>query len=211
MDLTNIVQNYKDNIIEIAKQIGSAKGNLKRKEYAALIDSSGLSKDQVSLSLKRFSLLQDQFDADLLTDYSDRMIKKITAKSVTVNAELMKARRKLLSLKRFSLLQDQFDADLLTDYSDRMIKKITAKSVTVNAELMKARRKLGRGEVSYEEFCILADTFKVIKTDDEKGISKAEALVKFVDKSNIGAEAMIRISEIVQPLANYTKEKEADA
>lgn len=164
MDLTNIVQNYKDNIIEIAKQIGSAKGNLKRKEYAALIDSSGLSKDQVSLSLKRFSLLQDQFDADLLTDYSDRMIKKITAKSVTVNAELMKA-----------------------------------------------RRKLGRGEISYEEFCILADTFKVIKTDDEKGISKAEALVKFVDKSNIGAEAMIRISEIVQPLANYTKEEEADA
>lgn len=164
MDLTNIVQNYKDNIIEIAKQIGSAKGNLKRKEYAALIDSSGLSKDQVSLSLKRFSLLQDQFDADLLTDYSDRMIKKITAKSVTVNAELMKA-----------------------------------------------RRKLGRGEISYEEFCILVDTFKVVKTDDEKGISKAEALVKFVDKSNIGAEAMIKISEIVRPLADYTREEEADA
>ena len=164
MDLTNIVQNYKENIIEIAKQIGNAKGNLKRKEYSTLIDVSGLSKDQVSLSLKRFSLLQDQFDTDLLTDYSDRMIKKITAKIVTVNVELMKA-----------------------------------------------RRKLGKGEISYEEFCMLADTFKVIKTDDEKGISKAEALVKFVDKSNIGAEAMIKISEIVKPLADYTDEEENDA
>ena len=161
MDLTNIVENYKNNILEIAKTIGEAKGKMKRKEYSSLIESSGLSKDQVSLSLKRFSLLQDQFNADLLTDYSDRMIKKITSKSIVINAELMKA-----------------------------------------------RRELGKGIISYDEFCILIDTFKVIKTDDEKGISKAEALVKFVDKANIGAEAMMQISEIVKPLANYTEESE---
>lgn len=161
MDLTNIVENYKNNILEIAKTIGEAKGKMKRKEYSSLIESSGLSKDQVSLSLKRFSLLQDQFNADLLTDYSDRMIKKITSKSIVTNAELMKA-----------------------------------------------RRELGKGIISYDEFCILIDTFKVIKTDDEKGISKAEALVKFVDKANIGAEAMMQISEIVKPLANYTEESE---
>lgn len=161
MDLTNIVESYKNNILEIAKTIGEAKGKMKRKEYSSLIESSGLSKDQVSLSLKRFSLLQDQFNADLLTDYSDRMIKKITSKSIVTNAELMKA-----------------------------------------------RRELGKGIISYDEFCILIDTFKVIKTDDEKGISKAEALVKFVDKANIGAEAMMQISEIVKPLANYTEESE---
>lgn len=161
MDLTNIVENYKNNILEIAKTIGEAKGKMKRKEYSSLIEGSGLSKDQVSLSLKRFSLLQDQFNADLLTDYSDRMIKKITSKSIVTNAELMKA-----------------------------------------------RRELGKGIISYDEFCILIDTFKVIKTDDEKGISKAEALVKFVDKANIGAEAMMQISEIVKPLANYTEESE---
>ena len=161
MDLTNIVENYKNNILEIAKTIGEAKGKMKRKEYSSLIEGSGLSKDQVSLSLKRFSLLQDQFNADLLTDYSDRMIKKITSKSIVTNAELMKA-----------------------------------------------RRELGKGIISYDEFCILIDTFKVIKTDDEKGISKAEALIKFVDKANIGAEAMMQISEIVKPLANYTEESE---
>lgn len=161
MDLTNIVENYKNNILEIAKTIGEAKGKMKRKEYSSLIESSGLSKDQVSLSLKRFSLLQDQFNADLLTDYSDRMIKKITSKSIVTNAELMKA-----------------------------------------------RRELGKGIISYDEFFVLIDTFKVIKTDDEKGISKAEALVKFVDKANIGAEAMMQISEIVKPLANYTEESE---
>ena len=161
MDLTNIVENYKNNILEIAKTIGEAKGKMKRKEYSSLIEDSGLSKDQVSLSLKRFSLLQDQFNADLLTDYSDRMIKKITSKSIVTNAELMKA-----------------------------------------------RRELGKGIISYDEFCVLIDTFKVIKTDDEKGISKAEALVKFVDKANIGAEAMMQISEIVKPLANYTEESE---
>lgn len=161
MDLTNIVENYKNNILEIAKTIGEAKGKMKRKEYSSLIESSGLSKDQVSLSLKRFSLLQDGFLSELLTDYSDRMIKKITTKSIANNTELVKA-----------------------------------------------RRELGKGIISYDEFCVLMDTFKVIKTDDEKGISKAEALVKFVDKANIGAEAMITISELVQPLANYTKDSE---
>lgn len=163
MDLTNIVQSYKDNIIEIAKLIGSAKGKMKRKDYSMLVESSGLSKDQVSLSLKRFSLLQENFSEDLLTDYSERMVKKITSKLVTQNPELKKA-----------------------------------------------RRELGNGIISYDEFCILIDSYKVVKTDDEKAITKAESLMKFVDKSNIGAEAMMEISSIVRPLAEYTMETNGD-
>ena len=162
-ELVELVQSYKDNVIDIARTIGGAKEKNKRKEYKELVESSGLSKDQISLSLKRFALIQEGFDTDLLSDYSDRMIKKVTNKSVNTNEELVSA-----------------------------------------------RKKLGKGLLSYEEFCELIDKNKVVKTDDEKGISKAESLMKFIDKANIGAEAMMQMSEIIKPLANYTEENEED-
>ncbi len=95
MELIDIVKNYKDNVIAIAKMVGEAKFKKSKKEYKTLIDKSELSKDQVSLSLKRFKLLQDQFPEILLCDYSDRMIKKITSKAVESNPELLRQRRKL--------------------------------------------------------------------------------------------------------------------
>ncbi len=95
MELIDIVKNYKDNVIAIAKMVGEAKFKKSKKEYKNLIDKSELSKDQVSLSLKRFKLLQDQFPEILLCDYSDRMIKKITSKAVESNPELLRQRRKL--------------------------------------------------------------------------------------------------------------------
>lgn len=156
MELIELVASYKENIIEIAKVLGTAKYKGKRKEYKELVETSGLSKDQVSLSLKRFALIQDEFDTELLCDYSDRMIKKITNKSVNTNPELVKA-----------------------------------------------RKQLGQGEISYEEFCEIADMYKVVKTDDEKAISKAEGLMKFIDKNNIGAEAMMEIAKITEPLTEY--------
>lgn len=156
MELIELVASYKENIIEIAKVLGTAKHKGKRKEYKELVKTSGLSKDQVSLSLKRFALIQEEFDTDLLSDYSDRMIKKITNKSVNTNAELVKA-----------------------------------------------RKQLGQGEISYEEFCELFDMYKVVKTDDEKAISKAESLMKFVDKTNLGAETMLELAKITEPLTEY--------
>ncbi len=159
MELTNVVQNYKENIIEIAKALGKAKADMKRKEYSNLIEVSGLSKDQVSLSLKRFFLLREEFSEDVIADYSDRMVKKLTNKAIDKNPELQKG-----------------------------------------------RKQLAKGLISYEEFCDLVDFFKPVKTDDEKGVSKAKALVKFVDGANIGAEAMIEISNIVKPLSNYTED-----
>lgn len=161
MELKELVTSYKENIIEIAKVLGSAKYKGKRKEYKELVETSGLSKDQVSLSLKRFTLIQEEFDADLLCDYSDRMIKKITNKSVNTNPELVRA-----------------------------------------------RKQLGQGEISYEEFCELVDMYKVVKTDDEKAISKAESLMKFVDKSNLGAETMMELAKITAPLTDYLDEED---
>lgn len=161
MELVKLVESYKDNIIEIAKVLGNAKYKVKRKEYKELVETSGLSKDQVSLSLKRFSLIQEEFDTDLLCDYSDRMIKKITNKSVNTNAELVKA-----------------------------------------------RKQLGQGEISYEEFCELADMYKVVKTDDEKAISKATSLMKFIDKSNLEAETMLELAKITEPLTEYLSEED---
>lgn len=156
MELIELVTSYKENIIEIAKVLGSAKYKGKRKEYKELVETSGLSKDQVSLSLKRFTLIQEGFDTDLLCDYSDRMIKKITNKSVNTNPELVKA-----------------------------------------------RKQLGQGEISYEEFCELFDMYKVVKTDDEKAISKAESLMKFIDKTNLEAETMMELAKITSPLTDY--------
>lgn len=156
MELVKLVESYKENIIEIAKVLGTAKHKGKRKEYKELVEISGLSKDQVSLSLKRFALIQEEFDTDLLSDYSDRMIKKITNKSVNTNAELVKA-----------------------------------------------RKQLGQGEISYEEFCELFDMYKVVKTDDEKAISKAESLMKFVNKTNLGAETMLELAKITESLTEY--------
>ena len=161
MELIKLVESYKDNIIEIAKVLGNAHYKGKRKEYKELVETSGLSKDQVSLSLKRFSLIQEEFDTDLLCDYSDRMIKKITNKSVNTNAELVKA-----------------------------------------------RKQLGQGEISYEEFCELADMYKVVKTDDEKAISKATSLMKFIDKSNLEAETMLELAKITEPLTEYLSEED---
>lgn len=161
MELVKLVESYKDNIIEIAKALGNAKHKGKRKEYKELVETSGLSKDQVSLSLKRFSLIQEEFDTDLLCDCSDRMIKKITNKSVNTNAELVKA-----------------------------------------------RKQLGQGEISYEEFCELADMYKVVKTDDEKAISKATSLMKFIDKSNLEAETMLELAKITEPLTEYLSEED---
>ncbi len=156
MDLISLVINYKENIIQIAETLGKAKYQGKRKEYKELVETSGLSKDQVSLSLKRFALLQDGFSQDILLDYSDRMLKKVTNKAVTTNPELMVA-----------------------------------------------RKELGNGDMSYEEFCELIDRYKVVKTDDEKAIAKAEGLMKFVDKSNLEAETMMQLAEIVKPLNEY--------
>lgn len=95
MELIDIVKNYKDNVISIAKLIGEAKFKKTKKEYKMLVEQSELSKDQISLSLKRFKLLKDDFPEILLFDYSDRMIKKITSKVVENNPELLRQRRKL--------------------------------------------------------------------------------------------------------------------
>lgn len=162
-DLVEIVSNYKDNIIAIAKIVGEAKHKKSKKEYKALIDEADLSKDQVSLSLKRFELLSDGMPEELLIDYSDRMIKKVTHKNVKNNPELLRQRRKLAT-----------------------------------------------GELSYDEFVKIIDSMKVEKTVDEKAVTKAEGLVKFCDKNNVGAETMMEIANILDDIWQYKNTEESE-
>lgn len=160
-NLVSIVSDYKENIISIAKIIGEAKNKKSKKEYKTLIDESELSKDQVSLSLKRFELLADGMPEELLIDYSDRMIKKVTHKNVKNNPELLRQ-----------------------------------------------RKKLSTGELSYDEFVEIIDSMKVEKTVDEKAITKAEGLVKFCEKNNVGAEAMMNIANILDDIWQYKTPEE---
>lgn len=154
--LKDAVQNFITSRLDVVKGIGEAKKKLSKKAYKELIGLSGLSKDQVSISLKRYELL-------------------------------------ILG----------FGEHYISDYSDRIVKVLTNKKISEQGELLRARKQLADGDIDWDDFKELYDSFKVVKTDDEKIIKKAEDLVKFSDTKNIGAEAMIKVAEIVAPFNEY--------
>ena len=159
--LKGAVENYLESRVEVAKAVGTAKQKMKKKEYMEMIKLSGLSKDQVSLCLKRFQLLEMGFGEHYISDYSDGQVKLLTNKKVDENAELIRARKQL---------------------SDN--------------------------DLDWAGFKMLYDSFKVVKTDDEKVVKKADDLMKFIDKKNIGAEAMLEVAEICKPLREYMVDEE---
>lgn len=158
--LKNAVSLYSTSRLEVVNCIGLAKKNLKAKEYRELVKLSGLSKDQVSMSLKRYQMVIEGFNK---TD--------------------------------------------IMDYSDGAVKIITNKRVENNGELLRARKQLATHDINFDEFKELYNSFRPIKTDDEKAVKGAESLVKLVINSpTIKPETIIEVAEICKPLNAYLEE-----
>lgn len=156
MELKEIVDVYQDKKMEIALQVGQAKIDLKKKEYKLLIEESGLSKDQVSMSLKRF----------------------------------------LLYTHKFSL-------DRISEFPDKQLKKLTKKMVFTKDPLIEALYKFRDNQITYEEFLMALDMFTVKKTDDEKAMSKAKSLNKFLiehEVNNLAEVTQTVIRSLHQPM-----------
>ncbi|MGL6023767.1 MAG: hypothetical protein ACRCZ9_08480 [Fusobacteriaceae bacterium] len=154
-ELKQLVETNKGTSIDVAIILGEAKAKMKKSDYKNLIESCDLSKDAVSLSLKRFKMLEVKFTKEFVQDCTDREIKKITHKTVDAIEEL---------------------------------------SI--------ARAELAKGDISYIDFCEEFDKFKVVKTDDEKLISKAEGLTKFIDKTECKNETLTEVADMFQELVS---------
>lgn len=123
--LRDAVTRYIDSRLDVVKSIGDAKSKLTRKEYKEVIGLSGLSKDQVSMCLKRFQLLQLGFGEHYISDYSDKMVKLLTNKRVEQQIALLRARKQLadndIGWDEFKELYDTFNI-IKTD-NEKVVKK----------------------------------------------------------------------------------------
>ncbi|MGL4970700.1 MAG: hypothetical protein ACRC45_03610 [Cetobacterium sp.] len=151
--LRELLKTSKGATVYISKEIGNAKAKMRKSEYKDFIAELEISKDIVSIALKRFRMLELGFTEEFVQDCTDREIKKITHKQVE-----------------------------------------TTESLVI------ARTELARGEISYVDFCEEFDKFKVVKTDNEKLISKAEGLCKFIENSECNDESLTAVANMFQPL-----------
>lgn len=154
-ELGQLLDTNKGTSVEVATILGSAKGSMKKKDFKDLVDQLGISKDILSLSLKRFRLLEIGFSKAYVQDFTDREIKKLTHKNVE-NIE----------------------------------------------SLALARLEFSKGEIDYDDFCIEFDKYKVVKSNDEKLITKAKGLGKFLDENSCGQEALTQAADILQYLVD---------
>lgn len=157
-ELRELVETSKGTSIEVAMILGSAKASMKKKEYKELADSVGLTKDALSLSLKRFRLLEVGFTKIFVQDCTDREIKKLTHKNVE-NIEALRL----------------------------------------------ARTELSKNEIDYYDFCIEFDKYKVVKSNDEKLITKAKGIEKFLTENTCGQQAMTQAADILQYLVDANR------
>lgn len=158
MELREIVSEYQTRKMEIASSVGKAKSEFSKKDYKKLIDNSGLSKDQISLSLKRYQLHVHGFKLQRIADFADKQIKNLTKKIIFKKDPLIEA---------------------LYNFRD--------------------------SKISYDEFLMTLDMFKVVKTDDEKAITKAKSLAKFLTENTIQDETQSEITTIVIPYLKIPK------
>lgn len=137
-ELNSLVAENRHSIASMAEIIYKAKQDLSKKEYREFLDSTELSKDQVSRLLKRGGLLVEGFTKE------------------DVGA-----------------------------YSDSMILKLTHKTVREVEELQLAKKELAKGEIDFEDFKIMFESFKIVKTDNEKFLTKIKGVTTALEKLEV--------------------------
>lgn len=157
-ELHQLIEQNKGTSIEVAIIMGQAKTSMKKKEYTALAESVGLTKDALSLAVKRFRLLEVGFTKTFVQDCTDREIKKLTHKNV-----------------------ENIEALIL------------------------ARLELSKGEIDYDDFCIEFDKYKIVKTNDEKLVTKAKGIEKFLSENECGQEALTQAADMLQYLVDANR------
>lgn len=133
-ELYELVIENRTSLAAMAEILITAKKELSRKDYKAFIESTELSKDQVSRLLKRGSLLADGFSKEAVGAYPDSIVLKLT---------------------------------------NRVISQVE--------ELTLAKVELAKGAIDLEDFKMMYESYKVVKTDGEKFATKIKGVVKALD------------------------------
>lgn len=141
MKVREAVEANKESSVELSILLGTAKKEFGKTEYKEMIEFVGLSKDAVSLSLKRFKLIECGFTETYVKDCTDRELKKITHKMVDKIEELSTLREKLASGEiSYETFADAFDSmKPVTSDDEKFIKKAVSlgkfiASVTISEE-----------------------------------------------------------------------------
>lgn len=88
-------------------------------------------------------------------------------------------------LKRGGLLVEGFTKEAVGAFSDSMILKLTHKTVREVEELQLAKKELAKGEIEFEDFKVMFESYKLVKTPNEKFDTKVNAVLKALESSEI--------------------------
>lgn len=106
-------------------------------------------------------------------------------------------------LKRAQLLSLGFSDDTIGIMSDSKVLKLTNKQVDNVEELQLARKELAKGEIEYNDFVELFDSYKVRKSDNEKFSTKVDGVVKALEKMKLTDDCL---TDNANKLAEFVKE-----
>lgn len=93
-------------------------------------------------------------------------------------------------LKRSQLLSIGFGECEVGAYSDNMVLKLTNKQVEEVEELQIARKELAKGEIDFNDFKELFETYRIVKTENQKFSDKVDGVLKALDKFELNDECL---------------------